>query len=67
MAQKSNELGHKLSDNLLNKKQLAEKLSLSIGMIDKLMAQGLRHYKLGKSVRFDFKDVAEFLERRKYP
>lgn len=60
-------LGNKFFENLLNKKQLAQKLSLSISMIDKLMAQGLPHYKLGKSVRFDLNDVAEFLKRRKFP
>lgn len=59
--------GHKLFDNLMNKKQLAQKLGLSVSMIDKLMAQGLPHLKLGKAVRFDLNDVADFLKRRKYP
>lgn len=58
---------HKFFENFLNKRQLAQKLGLSVSMIDKLLTQGLPHYKLGKSVRFDPKDVAEFLERRKFP
>lgn len=56
-----------LSENLIRKKDLAQKLSLSIPMIDKLMAKGLPHYKIGKSVRFNYSEVMEHLERRKFP
>jgi excisionase family DNA binding protein len=54
-------------ENLISKKELAQKLSLSIAMIDKLMAQGLPHYKIGRTVRFNHGQVMEHLERRKFP
>lgn len=56
-----------LSENLIRKKDLAQMLSLSIPMIDKLMAKGLPHYKIGKAVRFNYSEVMEHLERRKFP
>lgn len=55
------------SENLIRKKDLAQMLSLSIPMIDKLMAKGLPHYKIGKAVRFNYSEVMEHLERRKFP
>lgn len=56
-----------LLENLIGKKQLAQKLSLSVAMIDKLMAKGLPYYKLGRSVRFSFVDVMDFLQKRRFP
>lgn len=53
-------------ENLIGKKQLAEKLSFSLSYIDKLMAQdGLPHFKIGRAVRYRFSEVVTFLERRK--
>lgn len=54
-------------EKIISKQQLAEVLSLSVSMIDKLMQQGLPHFKIGKSVRFRVSGVVAFLERRKMP
>lgn len=55
----------KFFEKIISKQQLAEFLSLSVSMIDKLMQQGLPYFKIGKSVRFRATDVLIFLERRK--
>lgn len=57
----------KFLENLISKQQLAEFLELSISMVDKLMQQGLPHFKIGKAVRFRVADVVVFLQRRKRP
>lgn len=50
---------------MMNKKELAEALSISVSMVDKLLTQGLPHYKIGKSVRFELQEVKEWLKGRK--
>lgn len=55
-------------ENLIDRKVLANKLSLSPSYISKLMAEeGLPYFKIGRSVRFKLSEVVEFLERRKRP
>ena len=52
-------------DNLYTKYDLVESLKLSVGTIDNKMKDGsLEYYKFGKSVRFDDKQIENFL--RKY-
>jgi len=48
----------------MDKKQLAEKLNISVKTIDLWMrsGKGPRHFKIGKLVRFKVKDVEEFIE-----
>lgn len=50
---------------MLNKKELAKELSISVSMVDKLLAQGMPHLKIGKSVRFELQEVKDWLKRRK--
>ena len=53
---------------LLNKKQLAESLALSQSYINLLMAeQGLPHFKIGRSVRFQVREVVAWLQKRSQP
>ncbi|AHZ85183.1 hypothetical protein Bb109J_c2495 [Bdellovibrio bacteriovorus] len=54
-------------ENMIDKKTLALKISLSISMIDKLIAKGLPHYKIGRMVRFKYGEVMEYFERNKFP
>lgn len=51
-------------ENLLDKKQLAEKLKISVKTIDLWVRtkKGPRHFKIGKLVRFKVKDVEEFID-----
>jgi predicted DNA-binding transcriptional regulator AlpA len=49
---------------LLNKKEIAKELHLSVSMIDKLMTQGLPYIKIGKAVRFDPVEVKEWVKNR---
>ena len=52
----------------LSKKHLAVTLGISLSYVDKLMAdEGLPHYKIGRSVRFNLNEIMAFLERRKRP
>lgn len=57
----------KIFENLISKQELAEFLNLSMSMVDKMMQQGLPHFKIGKSVRFKVSDVVSFLDRRRRP
>lgn len=50
---------------MLNKKELAKELSISVSMVDKLLAQGMPHLKIGKSVRFELQEVKDWLKRGK--
>jgi excisionase family DNA binding protein len=60
--------GSTIFENLVDKKQLAKLMSLSVSYIDKMMAQeGLPHFKIGRAVRYRFSEVTAFLERRKRP
>jgi excisionase family DNA binding protein len=55
-------------ENLIDKKQLAQFLSLSLSYIDKLMAQeAIPYFKIGRAVRYRFSEVVAFLERRRRP
>jgi excisionase family DNA binding protein len=56
-----------VSENFFDKEQLAEKLAMSQSYIDKLMTQGLPRYKFGRSVRFRFSEVMEWLQKRRFP
>lgn len=49
---------------MLNKKELAKELSISVSMVDKLLAQGMPHLKIGKSVRFELTEVMNWIKRR---
>jgi excisionase family DNA binding protein len=54
--------------NLIDRKQLAQKLGVSPSFISKLMVeQGLPHIKLGRAVRYDLREVMAFLNERKFP
>jgi predicted DNA-binding transcriptional regulator AlpA len=54
-------------ENLIDKKQLSEKLSLSISYINKLMAKGLPTAPTaGRAVRFRLSEVFAWLERNSY-
>lgn len=57
-----------LFDNLIDRKQLAQKLGVSPSFISKMMVlEGLPYIKLGRAVRFDLREVMAFLKERKYP
>jgi len=47
---------------MLTKKELAEKLKVSIMTINRHMKTGLPFYKVGKSVRFDYEEVKKYLK-----
>ena len=55
-------------ENFIDRKQLAEKLSLSPSYISKLMFyEGLPHYKIGRAARYKLSEVMTFLQERKRP
>ena len=47
----------------IDKKELSKKLKVSISTIDRLMAKGMPIIKIGKTVRFNFDDVLEWLKQ----
>lgn len=49
---------------MLNKKDLAARLSISVSMVNKLLAKGMPHIKIGKSVRFDYDEVLTWIKER---
>ena len=49
---------------LINKKEIAQKTGMSITSIDRLMTKGLPYYKLGKSVRFEYDKVLEWIKKQ---
>jgi len=50
-------------NNLYNKYDLRDMLKLSVATIDNKMKDGsIKYYKIGKSVRFDDKQINEFLK-----
>lgn len=56
------------NQKLVDRKGLAEFLSLSPSYISKLVKdEGLPNYKIGKSLRFKITEVVEFLKERKRP
>lgn len=50
---------------MLNKKQIAEVLGVSVSMVNKLMAQGMPKIKIGRAVRFEKEVVLEWVKNRK--
>ncbi len=49
---------------LLDKNGIAEVLNISVSMVNKLMAQGMPHIKIGKAVRFEKEPVIEWIKAR---
>lgn len=49
---------------MLNKKELAKELNISESMVNKLLAQGMPHIKVGVVVRFELIDVIRWLKER---
>lgn len=49
---------------MLKKKELADKLKISVPMVDKLMREGLPRIKIGKSVRFEYEEVVSWLKEK---
>lgn len=47
---------------MLKKQELAEKLNISVPMVDKLMREGMPKIKIGKSVRFDYEEVLMWIK-----
>ena len=57
-----------LFENLITKKKLSEKMSLSVSYVSQLMAEeGLPHFKIGRAVRFRVNEVAVWLQKRSQP
>jgi excisionase family DNA binding protein len=55
-------------DKLFTKKQLCEKLDVSLAFIDKLMANGeIPYIKIGKAVRFQQEKILVWLQRKSKP
>ncbi|MGE3683064.1 MAG: helix-turn-helix transcriptional regulator [Bdellovibrionales bacterium] len=54
--------------NLVDRTELANRLSLSPSYISKLMKdEGLPYFKIGRAVRFKMSEVVEFLSKRRRP
>lgn len=52
-----------LFENFITKKELAQKLSVSEGLINRLMAEEqLPHVKIGRAVRFRLSDVLAWFD-----
>ena len=49
---------------MLNKKELAKELNISESMVNKLIAKGLPHIKVGSAVRFNLDEVIKWLKER---
>ena len=54
----------KAGDKMLKKQELADKLNISVAMVDKLMREGMPKLKIGKSVRFDYEQVLKWIKER---
>lgn len=48
----------------ITKKELSEKLSISIATIDRNMREGMPYIKMERAVRFKFDEVEEWLLKR---
>lgn len=48
----------------VKKSILAERLNISVPMVDKLMREGMPKIKIGKSVRFDYDEVLKWIKER---
>ena len=53
------------SDRLLLKKEIAERLQVSVSTISKLQTQGLPCIPFGKSVRFDYSEVVAWAKENR--
>ena len=49
---------------MLNKKELAEKLGISVSMVNKLLTQGMPRINIAKSVRFEYEEVVKWIKER---
>ena len=49
---------------MLNKKELAQKLSISVSMVNKLLTQGMPRINIGKSIRFEYEEVVKWIKER---
>ena len=49
---------------MLKKNELAEKLNISVPMVDKLMREGMPRIKIGTAVRFELVEVVKWLKER---
>ncbi len=47
---------------MITKKELANKLNVSLSTIDRLMVNGVPFVKIGKSVRFEYEAVVEWIK-----
>jgi len=55
-----------LKTKYLSKRALCEYLGVSIGKVENLMYSGeMRYVKFGRNVRFDIKDVDEYMNCKK--
>lgn len=55
-------------ENLVTKRKLSEKMSLSESYISLLMSEnGLPHFKIGRAVRFRVQEVQAWLQKRSRP
>jgi excisionase family DNA binding protein len=52
-------------ENLIDKKEFAKRIGMSESYVNKIMTTGLPYYKVGRLVRFNWCEVAEWLERSK--
>ena len=50
---------------MLNKNQLAVKLSVHANTVYNLIKEGMPHIKIGKKYRFDYEEVLTWLKNRK--
>ena len=51
-------------ENYISKHELAQRLGISVSLVNKLMTDGLPCLKIGRSVRYRFSDVTSWLHRR---
>lgn len=50
---------------LLNKKQIADVLQVSVRTIDNFMTDGMPYIKVGHQVRFETESVLEYFKKKK--
>ena len=56
----------KSENRLLNKSELAERLNVSVSMINNLQAEGMPSVKLLTSVRFEYEEVLEWAKDKDF-
>ncbi len=57
---------NRIGENFLTKKQLAEKLAISVSYVNKMLYLGLPCFRIGRSVRFVESEVMAYLKRRRH-